>query len=220
MMYKCLLLSWIAVLLAFAASSQKPDTTAHIRSRADSIAAKHDSATSKRYKPKITKEKVYNPDSLHSPHKAVIRSLIIPGWGQLYNHRWWKVPLIYAGLGLLGDVVVYNQHNYKLFLAEDILRQHGIVEGRNPQLNGISDADVDTYTNIFRRDRDLGILGTLGAWGIQAIDAYIDAKFKHSYTMDNNLSFKIKPGLINQPFYASNSIGSYAPAITITFTLK
>jgi len=219
-MYKCLLLSWIAVLLAFAASAQKPDTTAHIRSRADSIAAKHDSATSKRYKPKITKEKVYHPDSLHSPHKAVIRSLIIPGWGQLYNHRWWKVPLIYAGLGLLGDVVVYNQHNYKLFLAEDILRQHGIVEGRNPQLNGISDADVDTYTNIFRRDRDLGILGTLGAWGIQAIDAYIDAKFKHSYTMDNNLSFKIKPGLINQPFYASNSIGSYAPAITITFTLK
>jgi hypothetical protein len=60
----------------------------------------------------------------------------------------------------------------------------------------------------------------LGAWGIQAIDAYIDAKFKHSYTMDNNLSIKIRPGMIGQPFYASNSLGSYAPALTITLTLK
>src|SRR3569833_3370315 len=165
MMYKCLLLSWIAVLLAFAASAQKPDTTAHIRSRADSIAAKHDSATSKRYKPKITKEKVYHPDSLHSPHKAVIRSLIIPGWGQLYNHRWWKVPLIYAGLGLLGDVVVYNQHNYKLFQTKDILRQHGIVEGRNPQLNGISDAGGGAGAGGGRRGRGRGGGGAGGAGG-------------------------------------------------------
>jgi hypothetical protein len=220
MMYKCLLLSWVAVLLAFAASAQKPDTTAQIKSRADSITAKRDSANSQRYKPKITREKVYHPDSLHSPHTAVVRSLIIPGWGQLYNHQWWKVPLIYAGLGLLGDVIVYNQQNYKLFLKEDLLRQHGIVQGRNPDLAGINDADVDNYTNVFRRDRDLGILGTLGAWGIQAIDAYIDAKFKHSYTMDNNLSIKIRPGMIGQPFYASNSLGSYAPALTITLTLK
>ena len=219
-MYKCLLLSWIAVCIAFAAAAQKPDTTAQIKTRSDSITAKHDSATSKRYKPKITKEKTYHPDSLHSPHKALMHSLIIPGWGQLYNHQWWKVPIIYGGLALLGDVIVYNQQNYKLFLKEDLLREHGVLQGRNPQLASINDGDVDTYTNVFRRDRDLGILGTLGAWGIQAIDAYIDAKFKHSYTMDNNLSIKIKPGMINQPFYASNSFGSYVPALTITLTLK
>ncbi|MBS1531465.1 MAG: hypothetical protein JSU01_14250 [Bacteroidetes bacterium] len=220
MMYKCLLLSWIAVFFVFAAYAQKPDTAAHIQTRADSIAAKHDSTTSKRYKPKITKEKTYHPDSLHSPHKALIHSLIIPGWGQLYNHQWWKVPIIYAGIGLLGDAIVFNQQNYKLFVAEDILRQHGIVNGRNPQLTGISDADIDTYTNIYRRNRDLCILGTLGAWGIQAIDAYVDAKFKHSYTMDNNLSIKVRPGLIGQPLYAASSFGYYVPALTVTFTLK
>src|SRR5215469_18807961 len=103
MMRKCLLLSWIAIFFAFAAYAQKPDTAAHIQTRADSLAIKHDSTTSKRYKPKITKEKTYHPDSLHSPHKALMHSLIIPGWGQLYNHQWWKVPIIYGGLGLLGD---------------------------------------------------------------------------------------------------------------------
>ncbi|HWD87216.1 MAG TPA: DUF5683 domain-containing protein [Mucilaginibacter sp.] len=220
MMYKCLILSWIAVFFVFAAYAQKPDTAARIPTRADSIAAKHDSTTSKRYKPKITKEKVYHPDSTHNPHTALIHSLIIPGWGQLYNHQWWKVPIIYGGLALLGDVIIYNQQNYKLFYAEDLLRVHGIVQGRNSQLQGISDADVGTYTDVFRRDRDLGILGTLGAWGIQAIDAYVDAKFKHSFTMDNNLSIRIKPGIIGQPFYAVNSLGYYVPSLTITLTLK
>jgi len=220
MMYKCLLLGWIGVLLAFAASAQKPDTTAQIKTRTDSITAKHDSATSKRYKPKITKEKVYHPDSTHSPHTALMHSLIIPGWGQLYNHQWWKVPVIYGGLGLLGDEIVFNQRYYKMFLKEDLLREHGVVEGRNPALAGINDPDVDNATNLYRRNRDLCILGTLGAWGIQMIDAYIDAKFKHSYTMDNNLSIKIKPGVIDQPYYASNSFGNYIPAVTITLTLK
>ncbi|MGZ3767579.1 MAG: DUF5683 domain-containing protein, partial [Mucilaginibacter sp.] len=77
-----------------------------------------------------------------------------------------------------------------------------------------------TYTDIYRRDRDLGILGFIGGWGIQMIDAYIDAKFIRSYTMDNNLSFKVSPGLIGQPLYALNSYNTFIPAIKITFTLK
>lgn len=220
MMYKCLFLSWIAICLVFAASAQKPDTTAHIKTRSDSLATKRDSVTSKKYYPKITKEKTYHPDSLHNPHTAVMHSLMIPGWGQLYNHQWWKVPFIYAGLGLLGDAIVFNQQNYKLFLKEDILRQHGVVTGRNPDLTGIGDADIDNATNLYRRNRDLCILGMLGGWGIQMIDAYIDAKFKQSYTMDNNLSFKIRPSVINQSSYAFSGAGTYIPAITVTFTLK
>lgn len=219
-MYKCLFLTWIAICLVFAASAQKPDTAAHVKTRSDSLAAKHDSATSKKYYPKITKEKAYHPDSLHNPHTALMHSLIIPGWGQLYNHQWWKVPFIYAGLGALGYYIGWNESNYKLLLKEDILREHGVLTGRNPAFAGVSDGDIDNATNYYRRNRDLCILGMLGGWGIQMIDAYIDAKFKHSYTMDNNLSFKIKPGIIDQPSYTFNSTGSYIPAITITFTLK
>jgi hypothetical protein len=219
MMYKCLFLIWFVAGFVFVANAQKPDTT-NFKSRADSTILKHDSATSKKYVPKITKEKTYHPDSLHSPHKAVMHSLIIPGWGQLYNHQWWKVPIIYAGIGLLGDAIVFNQQYYTLFLKEAQLRERGILTGRNPTLVNVSDPDVTTYTDIYRRNRDLSILGTLGAWGIQMIDAYIDAKFKHSYTMDNNLSIKIKPEVMSQPAYAFNSSGGYMQALTITFTLK
>jgi hypothetical protein len=218
-MYKCLFLIGLVLGLAFVAKAQKPDTIA-VKSKTDSLNRKRDSVTSKPYKPKITKEKVYHPDTLHDPHKAVMRSLMIPGWGQIYNRRWWKLPLIYGGLGLLADVVVYNQRLYKSFLKEAQLREKGITQGRNLNYSNISDADVITYTDSFRRDRDLGILGFLGGWGIQMVDAYIDAKFIRSYTMDNNLSFKVSPGVIGQPLYALNSINTFIPAIKITFTLK
>ena len=61
------------------------------------------------------------------------------------------------------------------------------------------------HTDLYRRNRDLGILGIIGGWGIQMIDAYIDAKFIRSYTMDNNLSFKVSPAVISQPVYAFNT---------------
>ncbi|MBV8390244.1 MAG: hypothetical protein JO080_10630 [Mucilaginibacter sp.] len=132
-----------------------------MKNKKDSLNRAKDSVASKRYYPKITKEKTYHPDSLHDPHKAVMRSLMIPGWGQIYNHRWWKLPLIYGGLGLLGDVVIFNNNYYKEFLKEALLREKGIVN--TPQndkaLAGVSNDDVVTYTNLYRRNRDLGILG-------------------------------------------------------------
>jgi hypothetical protein len=218
-MYKCLFLICFLSGLALAAKSQNPDTIP-VKSKTDSQNRKRDSVSSKPFVPKITKEKAYHPDTLHDPHKAVMRSLMIPGWGQLYNHRWWKLPIIYGGIGLLGDVVIFNQHYYKIFLKEALLREKGITAGRNPDLEQVQDADVISYTDIYRRNRDLGILGVLGAWGIQMVDAYIDAKFIRSYTMDNNLSFKVSPGMIGQPVYAFSNNSTFIPAIKITFTLR
>lgn len=218
-MYKYLLFIWFVIGFGLAAKAQTPDTVA-VKSKTDSLNRKRDSVTSKPYKPKITKEKVYHPDTLHDPHKAVMRSLMIPGWGQIYNHSWWKVPFIYAGLGLLGDVVVFNQHYYKIFLKEAQLREKGITTGRNPDLAQVQDADVISYTDLYRRNRDLGILGIAGAWGIQMVEAYVNAKFIRSYTMDNNLSFKITPGTIGQPVYAFNSNTTLIPAVTLTFTFR
>src|SRR5437588_10353977 len=126
-MYKCLFVIWLVFGIGFAAKAQKPDTIP-VKNKTDSLNRKRDSVISRPFKPKITKEKVYHPDTLHNPHKAVMRSLMIPGWGQIYNRRWWKLPIVYGGLGLLGDVVVFNQKYYKLFLAEAKLREKGITQ--------------------------------------------------------------------------------------------
>jgi len=179
------------------------------------------------FAPPIKKEKEYHPDSTHSPHKAVMHSLMIPGWGQLYNHRWWKVPIIYGGLGLLVSAVVFNQGYYKQFNALSHYYRNGVA----PTPGQPYYAEYKAYTaaqvpaqNIYdaldgyRRNRDLSILGILGAWGIQTVEAYIDAKFINAYTVDNNFSMRVTPGLINQPVYAASAYGSYIPAVKVTFT--
>lgn len=229
-MYKYLLLTWLIALCAFSAAAQQPDTSSAVKDKTDKLKLQQsDTSIDEYFKPKVKKEKekVYNPDSLHSPHQAVIRSLLVPGLGQVYNRKYWKVPVIYAGLGLLGWAFVFNNNYYKEFLALSKYREHGIVPTPNQPYyteynlyaaqpsQAIYDAN-DSY----RRDRDLSILGFVGAWGINCIDAYIDAKFIHSYTMDTNFTMKISPGLINQPAYAQNTIGSYIPGLKITFALK
>src|SRR6185295_5811604 len=49
----------------------------------------------------------------HSPRKAAIRSAIIPGWGQMYNKKYWKVPIVWGALGVTGAIFVNNLHTYK-----------------------------------------------------------------------------------------------------------
>ena len=217
------------VLFAFSAMAQKPDTTSKAAKKAGSkdtiISTRNDTIAEKDRLHKIKKEKVYHPDSTHSPHLAVMHSLMIPGWGQVYNHRWWKVPVIYGGLGLLVDAIVYNNTYYKEFLALSKYREFGTT----PQPTDKYYAQAILYsqqpsqalydaTDGYRRDRDLCILGFVGAWAINAVDAYIDAKFIHSFTMDNDLTMRISPSIINQTMFAQNLSGSNIPALKVTFT--
>jgi hypothetical protein len=231
-MNKHLPLLLLLVLFAVTAFAQKPDTTANVkktRAKDTLRSTKHDTTVTERAIIKPRKEKIYHPDSLHSPHTAMIRSLIIPGWGQIYNHKWWKVPLIYAGLGTVAYYMVWNNTYYQEYLVLSQYREHGdVVTPKNKyytyylQLNAAQVPDQSIYdeTDYYRRNRDLLILGFVGGWAIQVIDAYIDAKFINAYSIDNNLSMNIKPSLLTQPAYAQNFTGSYIPGIKITFAFK
>jgi hypothetical protein len=186
---------------------------------------KHDSLISKPFVPKIKPDKVYHPDSTHSPHTAVIRSLIFPGLGQIYNHHglWWRLPAIYGGMGALIYNIISNGRDYVGFLAESTWRAGGRI-GPEPlptylgqNITNVADQTIYDYKDNLRRNRDLSIFGLVGAWGLNMVDAYVEAKFMHSYSMDNNLSFKISPTLSSPPVYASNFNPTFTPALKITF---
>jgi hypothetical protein len=231
-MYKYLLMIWLLAGFVFTARAQNPDTTSStvVKSKMDTLkATRRDTDVIRSNVPKVRKQKVYHPDTLHSPHKAVMRSLLIPGWGQVYNHRIWKVPLIYGALGGFAAGIAFNASYYKEFLQLSIYYNHLITpKPTDPyysdyvlyQKAGYQADAIYNAKDAYRRNRDLCILGFVAFWGINAIDAYIDAKFIHSYTLDNNFSMRITPGLINQPtVYAQNTVTSYIPGIKITFTL-
>lgn len=232
-MYKCLLIIALLCLTVFAVHAQKPDTVKS--TKRDILIRKTDSLESGRFKPKIGKEKIYHPDSTHSPHKAVMLSLYFPALGQAYNHKYWKMPLIYAGLGSLVWGVLFNAKYYNDLLRVAQLNERGTTlqslskepDSRDYKLlqtyGSYSSASVLSTKDYYRRTRDICILGFAGGYAIQLIDAYIDAKFMHSYSMDNNLSFKVTPGIMGQSMpsiYAANLSESFAPSLTITITLR
>ena len=227
-MFKQLLFISIIVLSALSALAQQPDTTSKAAKKASSkdtlVSTKNDSLNARKFKPKPKPEKVYHPDSTHDPHKAIMRSLMVPGWGQIYNHSWWKVPVIYAGLGLLADAIIFNGTYYNEFLQLSKYREYGIipVPGNAYYAQAIAyqdqpDQAIYDAEEAYRRNRDLCILGFVGAWGINVLDAYIDAKFIRSYSVDTNFTMKISPGLLNQPSFALNTAPTYIPGIKITF---
>ncbi len=224
---------------AFFAMGQTPDTVA-AKAKTDTVVKKTDNIKRTTFAPKIKKEQEYHPDSTHSPQLAVKRSLLIPGWGQYYNRQLWyiKVPGIYIGLGLLGNAIIVNNKQYKLFTAlAKISRTGGIPDKSNPLYSSykkyeseynlyvvqynISNADLENAANGYQRNFQISILGVIAVWGIQAVEAYITAKFINAYTVDNNLSFKVSPTIIGgeQSMYASNFNSAFIPGIKFTFTL-
>lgn len=232
-MYRIIILICLLAALSFYAKAQQPDTL-KVKSRTDSLNRKKDSVTSKPFVPLPSKkQKVYHPDSTHSPGLAFRRSGYIPGWGQLYNHKWWKVPIIYTGIGLLGSAIIFNQTNYHHYLNLYNIARRGTGENSGNDVNsadykeyqalaanGVTQTQLQNAVSGYQRNFQLSILGLLGAWGIQMIDAYIDAKFIHSYTMDNNLAFKITPGVISQPAYAANYNATFMPVIKLSLSIK
>jgi hypothetical protein len=222
----------IFLLVCIAAKAQTPDTIVS-RGKNNALKPKNDTTVLKPFKPKtkVTKEQVFHPDSNHSVRGARIRSMIIPGWGQIYNKHglYWRLPLLYGGLYFAIQNLISNGGDYNDFLKESQWRANG-RQGNEPlpiyqgtSITNISDQTIYDYKDQLRRNRDLTIFGLVAIWGINVIDAYVEAKFIHSYTMDNNLSFKVTPQLMGQPtqpVFASNFNATFTPGLKITFFLK
>lgn len=134
------------------------------------------------------------------PRIAVRRSAILPGLGQIYNKRWWKVPLVYGGFVGIGLVFEFNQRYYQIFLKEAQYRELNPRKTQNPNYAVYSNEGIIQIKDSYRRNRDLTILAGIGFYAIQLIDAYVDAKF-FRFDVSDDLSFKIEPLMPGQDIY-------------------
>jgi hypothetical protein len=144
------------------------------------------------------------PREKHSPRKAAIRSAIVPGLGQIYNKKYWKVPIVYAAIGIPIGTFVYNKQWYDrtrraaaMIATNDTANYQSRV---NPQLHVFfttpnSLGSLLNYRNEFRRNMDYSILITLLFWGLNVVDATVDAHLKE-FDVSDDLSLKIRPALI------------------------
>ena len=134
----------------------------------------------------------------HSPKKATNRSAILPGLGQAYNKQYWKIPLVYGVLSVPVVTYVYNNDLYaKTKFAYEARIQEANGDNTNvikidPTLKNLSAGSLQSYRNIFRKNRDLSIMWFILAWGINVVDASVSGHLKE-FDVSNNLSLQIAP---------------------------
>lgn len=144
----------------------------------------------------------------HDPRKATIRSAIIPGWGQIYNKKWWKVPIVYAAIGIPVGTFIYNKNWYRKtsdaakMLAADPPDTANYRNRVDPQLYVFfsnpesSIGALLNYRNEFRRNMDYSVLIALLMWGLNVVDATVDAHLR-DFDVSEDISLRIKPAVLN-----------------------
>ena len=132
----------------------------------------------------------------HSPTKATLYSTVLPGLGQIYNRKWWKVPIIYAGFGVMTYFIYSNTDEYLVYRSAYIEKVNGNTNGNYAGLVAkYSEDELLSSTEYYRRNLELSILITAVWYILNIIDATVDAHL-YTYDINDNLSFKVSPGLL------------------------
>ncbi len=148
-----------------------------------------------------------------NPKTATLRSAILPGWGQAYNKKYWKIPIVYGALGTTAGIFLYNLKTYKLLRKAVVLRSDTIASNDDqvdPRFKGLSLESIRTNRNLFRQNVDYSVLFFLVFWGLNVVDATVDAHLK-AFDVSPDITMKIRPGFN----YIANSAG-----ISLVFNFK
>jgi hypothetical protein len=142
--------------------------------------------------------------TVYDPKKAVLRSIIFPGLGQIYNKKYWKLPIVYGAMGISAGVFIYNLKSYKdtrfAYQAKYKASQVNATAADSvdyfkikPPLERYSLETLKYYRDSFRRDIDYSVLVFVLLWGLNVVDAAVDAHLK-AFDVSPDLSLRIKPG--------------------------
>jgi len=144
---------------------------------------------------------------VHSPRKATIYSTVMPGLGQIYNHKYWKVPIIYGGFATLGYFINFNNEVYTTYK-----RAYSDIIDNDPFTNSYLDLNInkafflpDKRTQFteklrrakddWRRNRDLVVISTAIFYAANIIDASVDGNF-FNFDIGDDLTMNWAPGPI------------------------
>jgi hypothetical protein len=145
-----------------------------------------------------------------NPKTASWLSVALPGAGQVYNEKYWKVPIVYGVLGGSIYQMSYNNKQYKRFL-NSYIAETDTVKATINEFAGIRATDnVVYYKDQFRRSRDLWALAIIGGYLLNIVDASVDAHFS-DFDISDDLTLYYKPDVFryeNRNFYGA-TVGFY-----------
>ena len=203
------------------------DTTILTPAKADALAAQQDSTRliPTEVPTEVTKEeqKTFSP----SPRAAVLWA-IIPGGGQVYNRKYWKVPIIIGGMTALYYAISWNNNNlleyakaYSDIKSDDPMTNDSwiafVPAGADPnsyRTNGSFQETLRHGRDFYRRNRDLSIIIAVGVYALSIVDAYVDAELAH-FDISPELTLRATPSYIPSTTFPSS--GGPAVQVALSF---
>ncbi len=131
--------------------------------------------------------------------KAALRSALLPGLGQVYNKKYWKVPIVYGALAIPVSLFSYNRTWYKktrFAYSVRTLKDSANFPNIDPQLEPLSTPSLKLYRNEFRKNMDFSVIGLLLLWGINIVDATVDGHMR-TFDISDEITLGIKPTVSN-----------------------
>ena len=145
---------------------------------------------------------VVEDPEVKSPSKALMFSLVLPGLGQAYNHKYWKMPIVWGAMGVAGYAIVYNTRAYKGAISD---------YAQNP------DDTNQRYLEFWRKNMELSYIAMFAVYALQVLDAYVDALL-YSWDVNDNLSLRVSPSL--QPLMAPTSLTGQSFGLTCRLNIR
>lgn len=150
---------------------------------------------------KLSKGRMYEESLEHSPRKAMFYSLFLPGAGQAYNKKYFKIPIVYGALGGVGYLVYYNTQGYRQ-ITEIYLDDPNSTNER--------------YLRRGRRNLELSYIALAATHALQVLDAYVDA-YLFYWDVDADLSIRLEPSVDPVLMPGGVPISNYGFKCTLTF---
>ena len=137
----------------------------------------------------------------HSPTKAIMYALALPGLGQAYNKKYYKIPIVYAALGGVGYLIYFNNRGY--------------LQASNDYALDPTDIN-ERYLRFWRRNLELSYIGLVAVYALQTIDAYVDAQLFY-WDVSEDLSLRLQPSLEPVMISPGLPVNQYGVSCRITF---
>jgi len=130
----------------------------------------------------------------YDPRKALLFAAVLPGLGQVYNKKYWKLPLVYGGMAAAGYAMNFYNQGYKKYKGQlfyNLENFPGQESAQHPK-SFFTTSQLRTITNRYRRERDFMIIIMAGVYILQMVDAHVDAHLKE-FDLNPNLHVRLEP---------------------------
>ena len=161
---------------------------------------------------KTDSSKVVKKANVHNPKLAILLSAIVPGAGQIYNQKYWKTPLVWAGIGTCIYFVRSNHILYKDYKGALLQRADTSIKEPDKYLDIYSTDQLITLQDQYRQNRDLFIIVSSLVYVLNIVDALVDAHL-FSFDVSDDLSLNWQPYYR----YSVNTNNSAGLSLRLTF---